>query len=227
MLVESMAIPIQIGGTTFRTKKEAKDFYISLRDRHIDGVQIAGEDDLRLRELLANHPEANDKIGVGIAFFCVATETRFGRTRHFVVHRIDGSFTDFSFHSCIDGRNEKRDRLEALRGAVEDQIVAFRNDCFAKHAVLICPLRGVSITRDAYHVDHEPPEDFQTLVGRWLASEGFGLADVRITPPADNQIVASMTDVAQIASWQKHHRETAKLRMLSPLGNLSDARRGK
>lgn len=222
-----MAQLISIGSVTFRTKVGAKQFFSDIRDRYPDGARIGSEDDALLRELLACHPETNEKTGAGVAFFSAATDTVFRRTRHFVVHRVDGSSSDFSFHSCIDGRNDKRDRLEALRGAVEDQIVAFRDEAFARHGPLTCPLRGVPVTREAYHVDHEPPAVFQVLVARWLQIGRLSLADVQITAPADNQIVARMTNEEQISSWREHHRMGAKLRMLSPRGNLSDAKRGK
>lgn len=42
----------------------------------------------------------------------------------------DGSSTDVSFHSAIDGRNERRERLEALRRGVEGEILDFRASVF-------------------------------------------------------------------------------------------------
>lgn len=220
-----MPKPVTIAGLTFPSKGEAKQFFGAIRNRYADGARLDDEDHSLIRGLLACHPETKEKTGAGVAWFCVETDAVFGRTRHFVVHRIDGSFSDFSFHACIDGRNEKRDQLEALRRAVVPQIVDFRERCFATGMTLICPLRGVAITRAANHVDHQPPFDFQSLVDRWLVKEAIALDGVKITAPADNQIVASMTDAAQIASWCDLHQRLAKLRLLSPRGNLSDAKR--
>lgn len=220
-----MANAVLIGSLTFESKVAAKTFFRELRDRYPDGSMIGGEEARYLCDLLACHPESESKIGPGIAYFSVATDEEFRRTRHFVVHRTDGTFSDFSFPACIDGRNPRKDRLEALRRAIDDQIIAFRERCFAQNSALICPLQGVPITRAAYHVDHAPPALFATLAEAWLRERELAWIDVQITPPADNQIVAQMTDPIQRASWTEFHRARAKLRMLSPKGNLSDARR--
>jgi len=219
-----MTKAVVIASLAFRTKKAAKDFFRDIRDRYKDGERIALEDDGYLRDLIAIHPEAEMKLGSGISHFSVERDAEFGTTRHFVIHRIDGSKTDVSFHSAIDGRNERRDRLEALRRAIEQQILDFRTSAFASCDTLTCPFRGVAITETSYHIDHEPPKTFVTLVKQWLNAEGLRLADLQITPPADNQIVTEMTDCTQLQSWLEFHREHAKLRLLSPLGNLSDAR---
>jgi hypothetical protein len=221
-----MAKPVFIAGMTFRSKSEAKKFFGAIRDRYADGMRLNDEDHALIRGLLACHPEANEKIGAGVAYFCVETEAVFGRTRHFVVHRRDGSYADFSFHACIDGGNENGDRTEALRRAIQPQIIAFRDRCFARGETLLCPLRAVEITADAYHVDHAAPADFQSLVERWLLEAALVLDDVRVTAPTDNQIVATMTDSAQISGWCSFHQRHARLRLLSPRGNLSDAKRG-
>ncbi|MDO8544492.1 MAG: DCL family protein [Opitutaceae bacterium] len=219
-----MPQPIAISGRTFPSKGAAKKFFGEIRECYADGVRLDSDDDGTLRGLLACHPEAMEKIGAGIAYFCVETDAVFGRTRHFVVHRSDGSSTDFSFRACIDGRNDRRDRLEALRRAVKPQIVVFRDRCFATNPTPTCPLRGVSVTRAAYHVDHQPPLDFQSLVDIWLRAEAIRLDEVQITAPGDNQIVATMTDNKQVASWCELHQRRAILRLLSPRGNLSDAK---
>lgn len=219
-----MAQTIVLASLTFRTKKAAKDFFREIRDRYQDGERVGSEDDGYLRDLIAIHPEAETKVGCGVSHFSVERDTQFGTTRHFVIHRTDGSSTDVSFHSAIDGRNERRDRLEALRRAIEQQILDFRASAFASGDTLRCPLRGALITEDSYHIDHEPPQTFIRLVDQWLKFKGLNLVDLEITPPADNQIVTEMTNAAQLSSWQEYHSKHAKLRLLSPLGNLSDAK---
>jgi len=104
-----MAVPVVISGLEFRTKGEAKEFFGGIRDCYPDGTRIGPEDDALLRELLACHPEASEKVGAGVDYFTLDTDAHFGRTRHFTVHRVDGKSTDFSYHTCIDGRNERRD----------------------------------------------------------------------------------------------------------------------
>jgi len=220
-----MAKAVQVGSRQFASQKAALAFFREIRDRYADGAHIGLDDDAALRELLECHPEAPQKIGAGIAHFTVATDTTFGTTRHFVVVRTDGSSTDFSFKMCVEGRNSNRDRLEALRRAVEEQVVGFRNQAFAGRPALTCPLSGIDVTVNDSHVDHGPPLGFHGLAGAWLASTGLELSAIQISQPADNQIVTSMTDAAQKQSWQEFHRANAALRILSPRANLSDARR--
>lgn len=219
-----MAKSVLIASLAFPTKKAAKAFFRNIRDRYQDGERIAQEDDCCLRDLVAIHPEAVMKIGCGISHFTVDTDLKFGTTRHFVIHRNDGSVTDVSFISAIDGRNERRDRLEGLRRAIEGQILEFRASAFEAGTSIICPLRGIPITLNSYHIDHHPPLTFLRLANEWLDSKGLVIADLEITPPSDNQIVTELTNENQIRSWQQFHREHARLRLLSPLGNMSDAK---
>ena len=216
---------IIIGDFQFPTKASAKEHFRAIRDRYQDGERLNAEDEGVLFDLLALHPESSSKIGCGLAFFTVETEREFGRTRHFVIHRRDGSNTDFSFHACIDGRSLRRDVLESLRRAVATQIVEFRERFFAEMPAGICPLSGAAITRESYHVDHSPPGKFMALVERWLLQESLTLEKIEITPPGDAQIVTEMTSPKQRNSWTSFHFSEAKLRMLSPLGNLSHANR--
>lgn len=218
-----MPKPISVAGHDFRTKGAAKQFIAALRDRYPDGVLIPEPDSSFLAELLTIHPEAADKIGCGIGHFTVMTDAIFGRTRHFVVHRTNGSSTDFSFHSCVDGRNHRRDRLEAMRRALEPSILRFRAAGFAAGEV-ICPFSGSVLTPQTCHIDHTPPTTFLALAERWLVASVLTLDQVAITPPADNQTVTRMIDEAQRESWIDYHDRHASLRAISPRGNLSDAK---
>jgi hypothetical protein len=155
-----MAKQIIIGGLTFQSKKKAKDFYRDLRDKYDIGEKTTDEDTRYLIDLINIHSEAEQKKGCGISHFSVGFDEHYGKTKHFVIHRVDGSSTDVSFIQAIDGKNERRDRLVALRIAVDDQILDFRTECFSKQSELICPLRGIPITQEKYHIDHTPPNTF-------------------------------------------------------------------
>lgn len=222
-----MATRIPIGDRTFPSKKSALEEIRAVRDRYPDGVPLTHDDHVFIRDLVSLHTEAEEKIGVGISHFTVATETEFGgRNRHFVLHRHDGTFTDFSFQHCLTPSSKgKNDTLLALRQAIKEQTWAFREREFSSPVQIICPYENVVLTRDTCQIDHEAPRTFDALVNAWLTSQSMRLEAVQITPPADNQLVGQMTNAAQIASWQSFHRTHAKLRLLSVKGNLSGARR--
>jgi len=214
---------ISIGALEFKSKKAAMDYFRAIRDLYADEEIISPENSAVLHELISCHPETAEKIGCGIRSFTVATEAMF-RTRHYVLKRIDGSVTDFSFIDCINGGNIRRDILEALRRAIEDQVVGFRDLQFSKGKVL-CPFLNIELSPLNSHVDHTPPASFMSLVESWLAMEQIALDQVVISSPKDNQIVTSMTDEWQMKAWSEFHRERAVLRLLSPKANLSQSKK--
>lgn len=220
-----MAKPIRIGERCFKSQREALAFVASVRDRYNDHEEILGADRQFLLDLLACHPEASDKIGPGLLGILVATDSVYGRTRHFVVQRVDGTSTDFSFLACIKGSNERRDRLQALRVAISDQVSEFKRNAFGTADVVPCAVRGTPTAFADAHVDHVPPETFLALVMKWLNENKLALKDVAISAPADNQTVSSLVDAGQLASWRSHHSLNAALRITSRAANLSDVRK--
>ncbi|MDO9541439.1 MAG: DCL family protein [Kiritimatiellia bacterium] len=219
-----MKKPVIVGAQAFQSKKDALEFFRSIRNRYADGVRISEEDSGYLMDLVAIHHDAEEKIGCGISHFTVATDNRFG-TRHFKLHRLDGkSDTDFSFHVAVKGPNPRRDRLEALRHAIACQILHFKAQRFGEKAVHTCPLRNIPVTENSYHVDHTPPNTFLKVANDWLAEQNIKIEEILITPPADNQTVTEMTNSMQRDSWQSYHAGHVSLRLLSPLGNLSDSK---
>jgi len=220
-----MAKQIIIGGLTFSSKKKAKDFFRNIRDKYAIGEKTSDEDTRYLIDLINIHPEAEQKLGCGISHFSVGIDQHYGMTKHFVIHRTDGSTTDVSFIQAIDGKNVRQDRLVALRTAVDDQILDFRTQCFSCQEVYICPLRKITVTQDTYHIDHTPPNTFMVLVDNWLKNRNLKISDIEITPSKDNQVISEMINISQKTDWQQYHRANATLRLLSPIGNLSDAKK--
>jgi hypothetical protein len=110
----------------------------------------------------------------------------------------------------------------ALRRAVDDQIWAFRDGELAK-GPQTCAYTGKPITKDSYHVDHHETS-FLVLYTTWLERSGLQLAGITLSDGSDNELGRRMVDPSQRQSWQAFHREYARLRILSPLGNLSWAK---
>lgn len=74
--------------------------------RHAVGARIPDPDAAELGWLLERHPEFRDKLGAGIDYFSVRNAL-YG-TCCFEIVRKNGSTTDFSFHSCVDGKTPPR-----------------------------------------------------------------------------------------------------------------------
>jgi len=219
-----MAKPVRIGTLEFKSQKLALEFIREIRDRYADGESVAGADATILMDLIRLHSEADSKIGTGIVRFSVATDTAYGRTRHFVLHRKDSSSTDFSFLNCIQGASARADALNALREEIAEHTIAFKQEAFAGKDTVPCAVRG-SMTqfRDA-HVDHQPPRTFAALVTDWLRKEGISLDQVAVVPTSDNEVTNRMADAHQARSWKRFHSKHAILRIVCAGANLSDVR---
>jgi hypothetical protein len=214
-------IPIQIGARFFKTKTEAKNFARSIMARWADGEIISGLDDLFLRDLVALHHEAAAKIGCGIEHFTIQRDPVWGNTRHFLIIRTDGSFTDVSFHTCIDGSNERRDVFHALRHAVSEQVIEFQQAAFSGDILPICPYTQEILVMSDAHVDHMPPNTFFALATRWMEQNGLSTSDIPLVENADNQWVRAMRRAEQAESWRAFHQKYARLRIISRPANLS------
>lgn len=92
------AKPVKIGSLSFSKKADAHEFFRAMLYKYDLGDQVSLEDQEILSCLISTHPEASEKIGVGIKSFSVRTAD-FG-TRCFWVNRMDGTTEKFSFKAC-------------------------------------------------------------------------------------------------------------------------------
>lgn len=92
------AKPVRIEPHSFASKGDASDFFREMLYKYDLGDKVTYEDSEILTYLLHMHPEAINKIGMGIESFSVRTAD-YG-TRCFWVNRIDGTTEKFSFRAC-------------------------------------------------------------------------------------------------------------------------------
>jgi uncharacterized protein DUF3223 len=214
-----------IGSLHFSSKTAAKNFVRSIVESYLDHEKISDfEHDAFLRDLIQLHPDAVEKIGTGIDHFTIKRDDKTGKTRHFLITRIDGSFADFSWHCCIDGRNWRSEAIQTLRDAVADDIIAFRNAKFDLGDVR-CAVRGELLSMETADIDHTPPLTFMRLVEEWLSLRGIRLEDIRLGPSRDLQVVYEFADQELGDSWRAFHRDKAVLRIVSKTVNRSLQRR--
>lgn len=97
------AIKVVLGDVEFRTMTLARDHFSAMLWRYAIDDVVSHEDSKLLWELLKRHPDVDVKIGVGFKNFEVIDDSQ--GSQCFAVRRIDGSFEDFSYKSCItEGR---------------------------------------------------------------------------------------------------------------------------
>ena len=95
------AKPVNVGSLAFARKGDANAFFRKMLNKYDLGDKVSIDDAEHLTYLIAMHPEANEKIGVGIESFSVRTAD-YG-TRCFWINRTDGTTIRFSFMSCYGG----------------------------------------------------------------------------------------------------------------------------
>jgi hypothetical protein len=219
--------PIIIDGWTFTTKAAVREHCRNIVKSYLDGALVSADDDLFLRALISRHPDADQKTGPGILGFTVATDPIWHKTRGFVLLRTDGTFTDFSYYQCIAAASPEKDIYSALRNAVSKQIIHFKRETFSTNRQILCPYTGILLSPDNCHVDHKAPKTFKRLVAQWLNDSQLSLADIQVTPHADNQYANDLADDSQSFKWQDFHAVHAELRLISRKANLSLAKVGK
>src|SRR5436190_1046770 len=216
---------IIIGPLRFSSKTAAKNFVRSIVESYLDHEKISDSaHDAFLKDLIQLHPDATEKIGTGIHHFTTKHDDKTGTTRHFLITRIDGSFADFSWHCCIDGRNWRRETIQTLRDAIADDIVAFRNATFDSGDVR-CAVTRELLSMERADIDHTPPLTFMCLVEEWLSLRGIRLEDIKLGPSRDLQVVYEFADQELRHSWQAFHRRRAVLHAVIKTVNRSLQRR--
>src|SRR6266481_3322382 len=92
--------PVVLDTISFRTKKDAITHFRTILAKYSPGETVSGADGAHLIVLLNRHPEAADKIGVGIHHFEVIS-AEFA-TKWFAVVQRNGTLIDFSYLVCVN-----------------------------------------------------------------------------------------------------------------------------
>lgn len=216
-----------ICGLEFKTKKQletyAKDIlYSGTLNEPVTGPDLAFMYDYFKKM----HVEFDMKEGCGLQSIVRITEPLYGKYRGFKLVRIDGSYTDISYIlSNITKKNLLRDLKQALRAAIEPQLNAFKLSQLAENPQMKCPFTLESLYYGHSHVDHHEPT-FEQLVSTFVQMHNLNDQRIKeiISQPADNQLLSELTDESLKQSFCEFHEKNAKLRLLSPLGNLSHAK---
>ena len=182
-----------------------------------------------LLALLAHHPDARRKVGVGIVAMHVRRNPKYRPNRGFWAIRADGSETDWSLMQCIYPTTTMQLLRAAFRHAVLAQTTSFKQEQCATHAnthgEVCCPVEQIWVgARDA-HVDHIPPRTMERLIVAFLAAQHLAPEDVTLSVPRDGSIGRTLADPALRRTWRAYHHAHARLRVVSGIANLSTIRR--
>lgn len=213
-----------LGGVTFDAKTQIGNYVKEvLAGARLDTF-LAGEQYDVMRDLLNWHPEAEQKIGVGVAGIKVSANDEFGKkARGFWLVRVDGSVTDFSYRKCLQGEQSYRAKfVAACRFAVKDHIAEFRDEFFRVAVTPTCALTGAPITQNDCHVDHTPPYTFDRIAQAFVVLNSLNPDDPSLTMGAiDGLLVPLFSSPTLRDKFVTFHNNLATLRVISPFANTS------
>lgn len=218
-----------VNGEVFITKGELEDRVRSIVNRYPDNQSLDWVDLAFMVDLLSNHPQANIKVGCGIASIYVQRNPIYKKNRGFVLVRTDGTETDFSWLECIKPTPHRKKVISACRALIESYTMEFKQQYFDERGgVSTCPFTGETIRFTGSHVDHAPPMTFEVIFDNFIKGEGFDIDLVELRDEfADNKYQDELADDALAAVWIEYHNKHAQLRVISAKANLSHVKVGR
>lgn len=212
-----MSKPVTLPSRTFPTRTAALEFCRRLHnEKYTVGAVITDpDDDAVLRDLVALHPRADEKVGPGVAEFYIDYVSSGDRphVRHGLtgiwIRDTDGRSRDFSYNTAIKQPSDQAVVKEALRNEVMGLREKLRESAFAAGPVT-CPRSGVVMTRwDEAAIVYEDP-DWGSLTSGFAASiGGWGVLE---TDSGDGavRIGRRLRDRALAARWLAYWSSEAR-----------------
>ena len=214
-----------INKITFDSKTRAKEYIQNILRKYPLNTYINSEDFLFILDLLNRHPRQEEKIGVGILSIKIQKD-EFGRNKQFLILRKDGSSTDFSYLTCLDGKYKNSLGLfkESARNAVKNQIIEYRNSYFTtnqnKEGKILCKETNKRISIKECHVDHHP-RSFDSIIDDFIKLKNIDVDTVKHAGFKDNEQRKSFLDEVMEVLFSEFHKNTAELRVISKVANLT------
>lgn len=210
-----MCKSITIGTKQFATKEDLKTFTKEILYKYSYNQVIPSPDADFLKDLVANHPEAEMKIGCGIDFFTIKPNMT---SRVFYLTRTDGTSTDWSYLSCVTPPSRLTIVKKAGRNTVRDQVIDFKRRNFKPG--MICPVSGRSIdTSPLAHVDHMSPT-FDEIVTSFIKERDLDIAQIELEGMQDNAIQKTWAGVLG-EEFKSYHASRAQFQIVHEYANLS------
>jgi hypothetical protein len=215
---------VAIGTLAFASQKAATAHFQEILRRYGTGYlgEIIPEPAAtELRWLLERHPQAEERIGCGVAFFTTQVNSAPGwrDTVGFAAVRADGSRAHFSYHDCIRAPTPMAGALQAMRAEVEPDILDKRQEYFDTYGDaerrIPCRLSGELVTFEQTEAHHASPWPFIVMAKAWLGAK-------RIVPDEDfvgyaggDQLGPRVRDAALAAEWREFHHQHAVISIVS------------
>ena len=156
-----------IGELEFKTKKDCEKYTRNIINNL--GCCIIKKEHSQYSffdNLIKNHPECDEKKGVGIDYFYIKQNILNKKGYGMMIKRLDGSDIEFSWVLCCQfkERTASNNLIRAMREAIKFDTIGYK----LKQNKLICNFcKNENELYENYHVDHHNPS-FQTLKDNYL-----------------------------------------------------------
>ena len=94
--------PVVLGGKEFASGSELWNYMKALRESLDRDAELEGKVLAIVKDLLDKHPRAAEKKGDGVQSISYGEHPTYKGTQCFIINRVDGTTSDFSFRKCID-----------------------------------------------------------------------------------------------------------------------------
>jgi hypothetical protein len=205
------------------TKEEIQKILYAFANMKIDKKSIEHK---ILYELLGNHPDATLKIGCGVDYFYVQ-QSKWKRNQYnFMIQRIDGSSTDFSFNKCLNPKriSSKNENWKSIfRNVVKDQTDSFRSSAFkiiGDKDTFTCSETNLKFKKIYSHVDHVYPLTFDSIMIEFIEINKLDLSEIKLSDDTGTSEVKTILDENIIKSFYDFHKNRSVLRIVCSSANL-------
>lgn len=210
----------QIGRLNFKYKKDAITYYKNILNSY-EFHELLDESDFGdVLDLLKIHPNAQEKIGIGIKKITVE-KTRHN-TKCFNAIRFDSSSEIFSYIKCINGDLSPLEKFsKTCRDAISNDMRLLKLSFFKENSQkgrVKCQETGELSLWEDLNIDHRQPNTFSVIVDRFIELHGIDLTSIEYVESIDN--VYSFKDDGLAEKFRKYHKEKANLRLVRKNNNL-------
>ena len=207
---------VRLPTISFKSKAEATTFFKGILTHYQDGEEVDAEDDCLLFELIQRHPDASQKIGVGIKRF-YRDRSPIHPSSCFHLERVDGTTTDFSYTKCISSTSATLEQqfYEACRFAVSQDLINRKSRLFKESGgVIPCCITGRLVSIQEADYRHTTPK-FREIVAGFVQEYQLTMSPSLITHGHDLQYVVRLADKQMELLFRRHHSAKATLAVFS------------
>lgn len=177
-----------------------------------------------LYECILMHPRYEEKIGVGIDYFYVKPSIWKVNQFNFMISRIDGTSTDFSYIKCFrQDKTSKENWNQIFRKIIKPQMDEFRTaayESFGNGDYFICQGSGLKIKKIYSHIDHVFPLTFDSIYLEFIKNNNIDLSKIELTDDPTDGDVKMIKDDDIKQKFYEFHKKRAVLRIVYSKVNL-------